>query len=352
TMTMRIDTETGIFNDITPAVGDSLCSVIGIGGQFDGSSPYTSGYQIFPMYSSDLDTTCGGNTNPPAPVELNIYPIGDVTTVDANGEPDSLGVVCGVKGVVTTIDFRGGGYSLYIQDATGGINVFSFSDYNNVQPLMGDSLLVWGEIDQYNGLTEIIVDSLEILNTGNTIPDHQLVTSLDESVEGMLVELEDYIVADLDSQNVGPAINYTIANGTDSVELRILDITGINDMMTMMPGDTLCSAKGVVGQFDGSAPYTENYQLQPVQMSDLTVNNCDSTGTSIGEVGEKAELRAYPNPTNNMLNFNKTIDFVMFNALGEEVKRASRVRRINVSDLTNGIYFIKSEDSVLKVIVK
>jgi hypothetical protein len=303
------------------------------------------------MYSSDLDTTCGGNTNPPAPVELNIYPIGDVTTVDANGEPDSLGVVCGVQGVVTTIDFRGGGYSLYIQDATGGINVFSFSDYNNVQPLMGDSLLVWGEIDQYNGLTEIIVDSLEVINTGNTIPNHQLVTSLDESVESILVELEDYIVTDLDSQNVGPAINYTIANGTDSFELRVLDITGINDMMTMIPGDTLCSAKGVVSQFDRNAPYIDNYQLQPVQISDLTVNNCD-TVTSVDEVANQAELRAYPNPTNNMLNFNKTIDFVMFNALGEEVKRATRVRRINVSDLTNGIYFIKSEESVLKVIVK
>ncbi|KAB1063937.1 T9SS type A sorting domain-containing protein [Salibacter halophilus] len=351
TMTMRIDTETGIFNDITPAVGDSLCSIVGIGGQFDGSSPYTSGYQIFPMYSSDLDTTCGGVT-PPA-VDLNIYPIGDVTTVDANGEPDSLGVVCGVQGVVTTIDFRVSGYELYIQDATGGINVFSFSDYNNVQPLMGDSLLVWGEIDQYNGLTEIIVDSLEVLNSGNSIPNHKLVNTITESVEGEIVEIQDFVVNSVDSTNAGTgAINYGINKGQDSLTLRVRDITGINDMITLNVGDTLCSAKGAASQYDDQAPLFDEYQLLPVQMSDLTVNNCDSIENSIGEVAEKTELRAYPNPTNNMLNFNKTIDFVMFNALGEEVKRATRVRRINVSDLTNGIYFIKSEDTVLKVIVK
>ena len=40
--------------------------------------------------------------------------------------PDLLGSVVKVRGTVTSIDFRGGnGIEYYIQDATGGIDLFS-----------------------------------------------------------------------------------------------------------------------------------------------------------------------------------------------------------------------------------
>ena len=62
TITMRIDSDTDINDSLTssglPIVpGDTICGLLGIGGQFDNSSPYTSGYQIFPMRWSDL-TIC------------------------------------------------------------------------------------------------------------------------------------------------------------------------------------------------------------------------------------------------------------------------------------------------------
>ena len=47
TIAMRIDNDTDVDDSITFVVGDTICSVKEIGGQFDNSNPYTSGYQIF-----------------------------------------------------------------------------------------------------------------------------------------------------------------------------------------------------------------------------------------------------------------------------------------------------------------
>ena len=59
---MRIDGDTDIddtlFAQARPIViGDTICGVLGIGGQFDNTAPRTGGHQIFPMRWSDL-TIC------------------------------------------------------------------------------------------------------------------------------------------------------------------------------------------------------------------------------------------------------------------------------------------------------
>jgi hypothetical protein len=54
TFTMRVDGDTDVLDSLTFNVGDRICSVNGIGGQFDSSNPFTSGYQIFPMRYTDV----------------------------------------------------------------------------------------------------------------------------------------------------------------------------------------------------------------------------------------------------------------------------------------------------------
>lgn len=51
TWTLRIDAETNLFGTAAPT---GNFDVIGIGGQFDNSSPYTSGYQLLPRYTQDI----------------------------------------------------------------------------------------------------------------------------------------------------------------------------------------------------------------------------------------------------------------------------------------------------------
>ena len=42
-----------------------------------------------------------------------------------------------------------------------------------------------GNIQQYNGLTEFVPDSIRIISTGHTLPPHQVVTFIDESMESL-----------------------------------------------------------------------------------------------------------------------------------------------------------------------
>ena len=55
TLMMRIDRDTDV-DDMWPIEPDTF-TVRGIGAQYDGSSPYLSGYQIFPRWFMDIDTT-------------------------------------------------------------------------------------------------------------------------------------------------------------------------------------------------------------------------------------------------------------------------------------------------------
>ena len=62
TITIRVDSDTDVNDSLNVSgnslvAGDTICGLIGIGGQFDNSSPYTEGYQVFPSRYSDL-TIC------------------------------------------------------------------------------------------------------------------------------------------------------------------------------------------------------------------------------------------------------------------------------------------------------
>ncbi len=82
TITIRVDSDTDVNDSLNVGnnalvVGDTICGMLGIGGQFDNSSPYTSGYQIFPMRYSDI-TVCrlsvGIEDNKANEVSFNIAP--------------------------------------------------------------------------------------------------------------------------------------------------------------------------------------------------------------------------------------------------------------------------------------
>lgn len=270
TITMRVDSDTDVDDSLSFATGDSLCYVIGIGGQFDSSNPFTSGYQLFPRYFMDVDTTCGGTpTPPPAPV-IFTYDIGVVNTVDANGEPDSNGVVCAVEGIVYGQNVRGSGLQFTLIDATGGINVFSFTNGTGYTVNEGDEVRVIGEIDFFNGLTEIVPDSIRILSTGNCVPFATVVTTLDESTESQYVELLNVTVIDASQWPMaggGSAnVDVLLSNG-DTAVLRFDSDALLGDSLAAPTG--AFSVAGIGGQFDNSMPFTSGYQLFPMWTRDV-----------------------------------------------------------------------------------
>lgn len=74
TLIMRIDKDVDAFNN-SALKGDVLNGfhLTGIGGQYDNSSPYTEGYQIFPRSAADFDIIVANN-NPALQQKINIYP--------------------------------------------------------------------------------------------------------------------------------------------------------------------------------------------------------------------------------------------------------------------------------------
>ena len=55
---MRIDNEVDLYNLPAPT---GVFNATGIGGQFDSSDPYDSGYQILPRYEADIEPVVGTN---------------------------------------------------------------------------------------------------------------------------------------------------------------------------------------------------------------------------------------------------------------------------------------------------
>jgi DNA/RNA endonuclease YhcR with UshA esterase domain len=281
TVVMRIDNDTDIDENITFAVGDTVCYAIGIGGQFDSSSPYTSGYQMFPQRAADVDNSCGGIPPPAVP----FAPIKDINNVDANGEPDSNGLVFWTRGVVVGIDLDGNnGISFTIFDEE-GINVYNFNDVSNYVVTEGDSIMVRGEIDFFNGLTEIFPDSIMLINSGNPVPAHAVVTTLGEETESAPIQMFNVMVIDANDWSTSGSFNIELLTCSgDTVAMRVDSDTDVADSFAVAPSG-MFSVKGIGGQFDSSTPYLSGYQIFPMSAADFdTTGNVAVPSLSVNEV--------------------------------------------------------------------
>lgn len=256
TITMRIDGDTDIGDSLAEAPAGPI-NIIGIGGQFDSSNPYTDGYQVFPRYLTDLD------------VQYPYYPIADINNVDANGEADSSGVMCLTSGIVTSIDFDGNnGYSFSIQTDE-GINVFSFNDVSGYVVDEGDSLLILGEVDFYNGLTEFVPDTIIIMDSNLILPDTQTVNGIGDSVESEIIHIPSVYVADTSQWPNGGSANVDIVTqNNDTLTMRIDSDTDIETLMPSAPA-VFFDVYGIGWQFDNSSPYTDGFQIQPRYVTDI-----------------------------------------------------------------------------------
>ena len=74
--------------------------------------------------------------------------------------------------------------------------------------------------------------------------------------------------------------------------------------------------------------------------------------TWVIESSIESSLNAYPNPTNSKLNFRSKISGRLFDLLGNEVSRFNQQSEIDISHLTNGVYFLQTDETVIKSIKK
>src|SRR5215212_4757520 len=183
--------------------------------------------------------------------------------------PDRLNQTVKIRGVVTSVNFRVGGIEYYIQDPTGGVDIFNSATSRSLN--IGDNVEVIGVVKQFNGLTEIdpgtTASNILLLAPGSLPPVAPEVVTLSqladgppgETHEGKLLRINNVTLA-APPATFAANTNYVITDATGSATIRIDSDTDIDG--TAPPAGTF-SIIGVLGQFDSVAPLDSGYQLFP-----------------------------------------------------------------------------------------
>ena len=89
----------------------------------------------------------------------------------------------------------------------------------------------------------------------------------------------------------------------------------------------------------------------PMQYQTHTYDATNQNGTGIDNINVSGKMRVYPNPSNNRIYvLGATEGVSVLNMMGQEVFHKKQVKSIDISNWENGIYFVKSGNSVVKII--
>ncbi|MCX7995137.1 MAG: lamin tail domain-containing protein [candidate division WOR-3 bacterium] len=262
-------------------------TLTGIKSQYTTSSVPNNGYEILPRDTSDFS-------------HLFIMP--EKKTIGLCQTPGSDGVsskyvdsMVVVEGVITGPNyvFSSGKPGFYIQDNTGGINVYNPSGdslFDRYIDSLGARFRVLGKVTEYNGLTEIANGYAWFLGM-DTVPAPKFLEPnrfLTESMEGSLIKLKGVIKST--PYQTGDGYNFEILNGDCGITVRFTSGSGINPL-TITKGETKIFT-GIVGQYDPEMPYTTGYQLLLRTPDDIKAPDYDSASTEpmVEIVGPKTFL--------------------------------------------------------------
>jgi|TARA_R100000365_G_C2748188_1_gene79126 hypothetical protein len=192
----------------------------------------------------------GGVIVDPEPVLISI----------AEARNKGIGSEVLVQGVLTVSDQLGG--PAFIQDATGGIPVFDSQVHGLGNYQIGDEIRILGSIGAFNQQIQIVnISELELISSGNeVVPAALSISQINSGVEGQLISIPNAAFA-ISKGLFFPESNYTITDGSGSLELRIDgDVSSLVGRVIPAEAQTIT---GVLGSFRGSL------QLLPRFIEDL-----------------------------------------------------------------------------------
>ena len=342
TNTVRIDFDIDLFH-MAPPLG--TFDITGIGYQYDTSDPFTDGYQLQPRFVDDVM---------PYIPNTNLYPlytIEEVRSVGTDGVADSLGVACTLRGIVHGLNLTGSGLQFTIIENGYGISVYSSSNHGYIVT-EGDDVTVRGFINQFAGLAEIEIISLDLNSSGNSLQAPVSVTSLDESTESAMIKLEGLTYVDPTDWDPGTfGFTVRLTDGTSTFNMRIDNNVDIYDCPIIFENSTI-NVTGIGGQFDNSNPYTSGYQIVPRYKSDIELVS------SVEEEGEEKGLSIHPNPTREtfVLESDKLMDAILIYDINGRIiieqKIADHIAFIEIDFLPKGTYILHVKQSERTIIEK
>lgn len=330
TFSMRIDADTDIYNMAYP---EGTFDLIGLGGQFDSSSPYDEGYQILPRYAADIS---------PYTTSAIEYPTRSITSIigtDQNGNTIESGLTCTIQGVLHGVNLSDNNIQMTVIDPTSldGIAIFGAgADPTGLSE--GQEVSVKGMVSQFNGLTQLLIDEITVVNTTTSV-EPIVVMELNEFSESKLVKLSELTIVDpAEWLGDGSSFNVNFTDGTNTYQIRIDDNTELANMGPEV-ADGVVDIIGIGGQFDSSEPYDEGYQLLPRYMGDISIR----VGTA-DDIDKSIIVTVSPNPSSDWINIDAEIDFEqlsIFDNSGALIRNEKATQRVNIADLANGTYVLQ-----------
>jgi hypothetical protein len=309
------------------------------------------------------------------PCDTLFLSLTEVQQDDGNGVPIHDGDFVCTRGVANIANYilDTSVTNFFIQDDNAGVNIFG--SRFTVNAVLGDCVVVYGWVSNYNGLCEIsssgggnCIWDLHIVDHVNP-PEALTVTcntveQLGEDYEGMLVTIPCVTIVGGDAWPApGVNANILIYDGTDTCTLRIDKDTDIGG--NPQPAQPF-TATGIVSQFDLSSPYTEWYELVARAYSDFSI--CNAAEPVREAPASFKLLGCFPNPFNSATRISFTIgrradvSLAIYDLLGREVTRTtisapSRGEYSYVWNGTNlsgepiatGLYFVQLKTGVESV---
>lgn len=155
------------------------------------------------------------------------------------------------------------------------------------------------------------------------------------------IPANDYLIVWCDTAgNSQTGLHTTYRLSADQEEVYLTDPT--NTVIDAVHYVNMPSDKGFARVPNGTGP---------MQYQTHTYDATNQNGTGIDNINVSGKMRVYPNPSNNRIYvLGATEGVSVFNMMGQEVFHKKQVKSIDISNWENGIYFVKSGNSVVKII--
>lgn len=210
--------------------------------------------------------------NNPVPPPVTNLTIGQIRGNNTGGVADSINVRVRTTGVVLGFNKRPAGLEFHIFDRTSnaGIGVFRNTGNLGYNVNEGDSIRVVGTVGQFNGLSQINVDSVTVISTGIALPAPQVVTAMSEATESRLIRINNLTMVNPAQWPIpgatGSGATVRVVSGTDSFDIRIdADVNLFGSPAPVGPFSII----GIGGQFTTATPRVGGWQLLPRYVADL-----------------------------------------------------------------------------------
>jgi plastocyanin len=279
----------------------------------------------------------------------NLYPemeIGDVTINDNNGLNEANGTVAALRGIVYGYNLHPDGVEFTLidkDDKEDGIRVFKNNNAPAYTVTEGDEISVYGYISQFDGLSKIIPDHIELHSQQNPLFAADTIVSgaLSEEEKSKLIVIKGCVTWS-NNQNVGPARHYIVTSQitNQSYLMRVDDDTDVPPTINLPEAFHLT---GIGSQIDPASPYNAGYMIMPRFAADLSSEGCI---VSTNKELEQLKVVVFPNPANDHLTIYSDLDLeqlVVYNMLGQMVMTRQVTQsenRLNISILKPGTYML------------